>query len=124
MGGSSSSAQYNAGDAPTDGFVYDPTRPTSRPTRTRSIASCATIPVYENPRTEIWALSRFADVRDAATDTATFSSENTDITVGLLPQIQSMDPPRHDALRTSCRARSRAGAPTRWSRASARSRAR
>jgi hypothetical protein len=48
--------------------------------------------------------------------------ENTDITVGLLPQIQSMDPPRHDALRTWYRARSPAGAPTRWSRASARSR--
>jgi cytochrome P450 len=55
--------------------------------------------VYHNPENDVWALSRFADVRDAASDTETFSSENTDISIGLLPQIQSMDPPRHDALR-------------------------
>ena len=85
---------------PTADFVYDPTRPDFQ-------ANAHAIyrvlrdehPVYENPATGIWALSRFADVRDAATDTKTFSSENTDITVGLLPQIQSMDAPRHDALR-------------------------
>jgi cytochrome P450 len=84
-----------------DGFVYDPTRPDFQ---ADAHAIYRTLrdeyPVYENPRTGIWAISRFADVRDAATDTATFSSENTDITVGLLPQIQSMDAPRHDALRS------------------------
>ncbi|MGH7337960.1 MAG: cytochrome P450, partial [Myxococcota bacterium] len=41
----------------------------------------------------------YADVRDAATDPTRFSSENTDISAGLLPHIQSLDPPRHDALR-------------------------
>jgi cytochrome P450 len=83
-----------------DEFVYDPTRPDFQ---ANSHAIYRALrdrhPVYHNPATDIWALSRFADVRDAATDTKTFSSENTDITVGLLPQIQSMDAPRHDGLR-------------------------
>jgi hypothetical protein len=81
-------------------FVYDPTRADFQ---ANAHAIYRTLreehPVYENPATGIWALSRYSDVRAAATDTAAFSSENTDITVGLLPQIQSMDPPRHDALR-------------------------
>jgi cytochrome P450 family 130 len=81
-------------------FVYDPTRPDFQ---AHAHAIYKTLrdehPVYHDPVKDVWALSRFADVRDAATDTKTFSSENTDITVGLLPQIQSMDPPRHDALR-------------------------
>jgi cytochrome P450 len=81
-------------------FVYDPSRPDFQ---ANAHAIYRTLrdeyPVYHNPVNGVWALSRFADVRDAATDTATFSSENTDISVGLLPQIQSMDPPRHDALR-------------------------
>ena len=83
-----------------DDFVYDPTRPDFQ---ANAHAVYRVLrdehPVYRNPATDIWALSRYADVRDAATDTKTFSSENTDITVGLLPQIQSMDAPRHDALR-------------------------
>ncbi len=84
----------------TSDFVYDPTRPDFQ-------ANAHAIyrvlrdehPVYENPVTGIWALSRYADVRDAATDTNRFSSENTDISAGLLPHIQSLNPPRHDALR-------------------------
>ena len=102
MGGSSSGREYIlALHAPDRRIRLRPRpAPISRRTRTRSTACCATsIPSIANPATGIWALSRYADVRDAATDTATFSSENTDITVGLLPQIQSMDPPRHDALR-------------------------
>jgi hypothetical protein len=85
---------------PTSDFVYDPTRPDFQ-ANAHSIYRVLRdeYPVYHNPATDIWAISRFADVRDAATDTAAFSSENTDITVGLLPQIQSMDAPRHDALR-------------------------
>jgi cytochrome P450 len=47
-----------------------------------------------------WAVSRFADVYAVATDTATFSSERTLISPpGLVPTIQSLDPPRHDRLR-------------------------
>jgi len=38
-------------------------------------------------------------VRAAACDHASFSSEGTDISRGLLPMIQALDPPRHDALR-------------------------
>ena len=71
----------------TDEFVYDPTRPDFQ---ANAHAVYRVLrdehPVYRNPATDIWALSRYADVRDAATDTKTFSSENTDITVGLLPQ--------------------------------------
>jgi cytochrome P450 family 130 len=83
-----------------DEFVYDPTRSDFQQ-NTHAIYRVLRDehPVYENPATGIWALSRYADVRAAAADTPVFSSENTDITVGLLPQIQSMDPPRHDALR-------------------------
>ena len=84
----------------TDAFVYDPTRSDFQEDAHAIYRVLRDEhPVYENPKTGIWALSRYADVRAAATDTAVFSSENTDITVGLLPQIQSMDPPRHDALR-------------------------
>jgi cytochrome P450 family 130 len=84
----------------TDEFVYDPARSDFQANAHAIYRALRDEhPVYENPATGIWALSRYADVRAAATDTATFSSENTDITVGLLPQIQSMDPPRHDALR-------------------------
>lgn len=56
-------------------------------------------PLYHDPAAGFFALSRFDDVRAAAADTATFSSEGTDISQGLLPMIQALDPPRHDALR-------------------------
>ena len=47
-----------------------------------------------------WAVSRFADVYAAASDPATYSSERTVISPpGLVPTIQSLDPPRHDRLR-------------------------
>ena len=47
-----------------------------------------------------WAVSRFADVYAIASDPATYSSERTVISPpGLVPTIQSLDPPRHDRLR-------------------------
>ncbi|MGH7286720.1 MAG: cytochrome P450 [Myxococcota bacterium] len=47
-----------------------------------------------------WAVSRFADVYAVSSDPATFSSERTLISPpGLVPTIQSLDPPRHDRLR-------------------------
>jgi len=47
-----------------------------------------------------WAVSRFADVHALASDPATYSSERTLISPpGLVPTIQSLDPPRHDRLR-------------------------
>jgi len=81
-------------------FAYDPTRADFQ---ANAHAIYRTLrdehPVYHDPEKDVWAISRFADVRDAAADTVTFSSEDTDISVGLLPQIQSIDPPRHDGLR-------------------------
>jgi cytochrome P450 len=56
-------------------------------------------PVYVDPARRFFALSRFEDVRAAASDPQTFSSEGTSLAVGLLPHIQVMDPPRHDRLR-------------------------
>ena len=57
-------------------------------------------PVYRMERTGRWLISRYDDVRDAASDAATFSSEKTSISQGVLPMIQQLDPPRHDVLRT------------------------
>jgi cytochrome P450 family 130 len=57
-------------------------------------------PVHRDPSTGAYALTRFADVRDAAADPATFSSEQTGIAQAVLPMLLSMDPPRHDRLRT------------------------
>jgi hypothetical protein len=56
-------------------------------------------PLYRNEELGTWALSRYDDVRAAAGDPDTFSSEGTSISLGLLPMIQQLDPPRHDALR-------------------------
>jgi cytochrome P450 len=56
-------------------------------------------PLTRSPH-DFWAVSRFADVFALASDTATFSSERTVISPpGLVPTIQSLDPPRHDRLR-------------------------
>ncbi len=82
-------------------FVYDPSQPdfqdriydVYRTLRDRH-------PAYRNEEQGWWALSRFADVRAAANDPQTFSSEGHSMAVGLLPHIQMMDPPRHDRLRS------------------------
>jgi cytochrome P450 len=81
-------------------LVYDPRRPDFQDHayaiygRLREEAPC-----YENPEAGFFAISRFEDVRAAACDPAAFSSEGTDISQGILPMIQMLDPPRHDALR-------------------------
>ena len=81
-------------------FVYDPSRPDFQ---ARIYEIYRTLrdehPVYRNPDTGVYALARFEDVRAAASDPRTFSSEGTSLGVGLLPHIQTMDPPRHDRLR-------------------------
>jgi hypothetical protein len=47
-----------------------------------------------------WAVSRFEDVFAIASDPVNYSSERTVISPpGLIPTIQSLDPPRHDRLR-------------------------
>ena len=84
----------------TSTLVYDPSRPDFQVRAHEVYRSLRDDhPVYHNPAAGFWALSRFEDVRAAAGDPQSFSSENTDISQGLLPQIQSMDPPRHDQLR-------------------------
>jgi hypothetical protein len=56
-------------------------------------------PLAKSP-SGFWAVSRFADVYAIASDPATYSSERTVISPpGLVPTIQSLDPPRHDRLR-------------------------
>ena len=81
-------------------FVYDPSRADFQD---RIYEIYRTLrdehPVYHNPERGFWALSRFDDVRAAANDPRTFSSEGHSMSVGLLPHIQMMDPPRHDRLR-------------------------
>lgn len=57
-------------------------------------------PVYHNAEHDFWALSRFEDVRWAASSPELFSSENTSISIGLLPQIQQLDAPLHNRLRS------------------------
>lgn len=68
-------------------------------------------PVYHNPRLRFWALSRYADVRDAAADHATFANavdhypDPQGDPSELMPRwmmdfgLFYMDPPRHDHLR-------------------------
>ena len=81
-------------------FVYDSSRPDFQ---ARIYEIYRTLrdehPVYRNPDTGVYALARFEDVRAAASDPHTFSSEGTSLGIGLLPHIQTMDPPRHDRLR-------------------------
>lgn len=57
-------------------------------------------PVYWSEARGCYAVSRYDDVRDLAADPETFSSEGTSISLGVLPMIQQMDPPRHHALRS------------------------
>jgi cytochrome P450 len=81
-------------------FVYDPARPDFQE---RLYDVYRTLrddhPVHFEATTGQWSLSRYEDVRAAALDHAAFSSEGTDISRGLLPMIQALDPPRHDTLR-------------------------
>ena len=63
-------------------------------------------PLYENPSLGFFALSRYADVREASADWATYSSaegttvERVDARMfETAPMMIFMDPPRHDRLR-------------------------
>lgn len=59
-------------------------------------------PVHLNERPRFWAVSRFADVRDALRDWPTFSSGagiTLDGFTGIKPMIILMDPPRQATLR-------------------------
>jgi cytochrome P450 len=82
-------------------LLYDPRRPEFHADpyavyrRLRDEAPC-----HHDADTGLYAVSRFEDVLRIANDPVEFSSEGTSIGAGLLPQIQQLDPPRHDALRS------------------------
>jgi cytochrome P450 len=81
-------------------FVYDPGR-ADFPEHAHEIYRRLRdeFPVYHDEKHGFWAVSRFEDVRSIASDADRFSSEGTSLGAGLLPHIQVMDPPRHNALR-------------------------
>jgi len=81
-------------------FVYDPSRP-DFPEHVHEIYRVLREdhPIYHNEEKGFWAVSRFEDVRSLASAPDRFSSEGTSLGGGLLPHIQVMDPPRHNALR-------------------------
>lgn len=81
-------------------FVYDPTDPDFAERAYEIYRELRDHhPLYRDEKASTWALSRYEDVRAAAADPETFSSEGTSISTGLLPMIQQLDPPRHDELR-------------------------
>jgi cytochrome P450 len=55
-------------------------------------------PVYHDVKRDTWVLSRFDDVRRAAMDTETFSSDASEA-AALLPMLNYLDAPRHGQLR-------------------------
>jgi cytochrome P450 len=68
-------------------------------------------PVYHSERRGFWALSRFADVQQAARDWETFSNDGGVDLSGSVSLVGDggflgMDPPRHDELRRIVRASS------------------
>lgn len=77
-------------DPDSDGVVDDP-YPFYRELRDR-------YPVHRHPRTGEWLLTRFADVRAAALDPVTFSSE---VQPKSHDHMASLDPPRHDRHRAA-----------------------
>lgn len=83
-----------------DSFVYDPTRD-DFPERAYDIYRELRDrhPLHRNEARGDWALSRYDDVRNACADPATFSSEGTRMSEGLLPMLTQLDPPKHDQLR-------------------------
>jgi cytochrome P450 len=84
----------------TKAFDYDPARPDFAE---RAFEIYRILrddhPLYWCEARNTWALSRYDDVRTAASETDAFSSEGTSISRGLLPMVQQLDPPRHDQLR-------------------------
>ena len=61
-------------------------------------------PLYHVARHDVWALSRYADIKEGLRDWQTFSSAKG-VELGSYVQffgpgsIQELDPPRHDVLR-------------------------
>jgi cytochrome P450 len=56
-------------------------------------------PAYEDPQCRFWAISRFADVREATLDWERYSNTGKIETLTTKPTLNSLDPPRHGQLR-------------------------
>jgi cytochrome P450 len=56
-------------------------------------------PVYVDPEGRFYALSRYDDVRNACVDWETFSSVGKQEALYIKPTMNSLDPPRHTAMR-------------------------
>ena len=81
------------------GFRYDPTSPNFQGTLFDDYRIMRNeAPVYLDPGTGVYALSRFEDVWTAVHDHETFSSHVAEAN-GLLPQMIYFDPPEHTASR-------------------------
>lgn len=83
-----------------DEFVYDPFVPEFQD-RMHAVYRRLRdeFPVYHNAERGFWAISRFADVWEAASDPDRFNVEGIEETGTLLPMLNYLDSPRHDRLR-------------------------
>jgi len=83
-------------------FIYDPARPDFQECIYDVYRTLRNeYPVYHNETTDIWALSRFDDLRRAYAMTQELSSEGVipTMSVGVLPMMLELDPPYHDQVR-------------------------
>jgi cytochrome P450 len=81
--------------------LYDPADPTFA-SRSQDIYRVLRDehPVYADPGGRFYALSRFEDVRNACTDWETFSSVGKQESQFIKITMNSLDPPRHTAMRS------------------------
>jgi len=83
-------------------FTYDPARPDFQECIYDVYRTLRNeYPVYHNEATDVWALSRFDDLRRAYAMTQELSSEGVvpTMSVGVLPMMLELDPPYHDQTR-------------------------
>ena len=83
-----------------DGFVYDPFIPDFHAHAHAVYRRLRDdFPVYHNPERDFWAIARFQDAWDAASDSSLFNVEGVEEAQTLLPMLNFLDPPRHNRLR-------------------------
>jgi cytochrome P450 len=82
------------------GFEYDPF---TAAFQQRSHEICRKLrdehPVYHHAERNFWAISRFEDVRAAALDLDSLTTEGIQEAKALKPMLNFPDPPRHNQLR-------------------------
>jgi len=83
-----------------DEFVYDPFVPEFQDRMHAVYRRLRNeFPVYHNPERGFWAISRFEDVWEAASEPDRFNVEGIEEVQTLLPMLNYLDSPRHDRLR-------------------------